>query len=140
MDVFEYAATFLCFQSMIIFQPFLSQKAAHRQTNSQRAVCVLAFPSFVNMLILHFASPFDIPFLQCGLQKYTFQVVSFRIKRTIRLSRLAKVLKLISLCNLHPRTKELCWRLLDSCLLATRAHHSVHCNPDLTFNVRQNLV
>ena len=27
------------------------------------------------------------------------------------LSRLAKVLKLISLCNLHPRTKELCWRL-----------------------------
>ena len=28
---------------------------------------------------------------------------------TISLSRLAKVLKLISLCNLHPRTKELCW-------------------------------
>ena len=60
-------------------------------------------------------------FLQCGLQKYTFQVVSLRIKRTISLSRLAKVSKLISLCNLHPRTKELCWPLLDLRLLAKTA-------------------
>ena len=61
--------------------------------------------------------------MQCGLQKYTFQVVSFRIERTISLSRLAKVSKLISLCNLQPRTKELCWRLLDSRLLAKTAYY-----------------
>ena len=52
--------------------------------------------------------------LQCGLQKYTFQVASFRIEGTISLSRLAKVLKLVSICNLHPGTKALCWRLLVS--------------------------
>ena len=50
--------------------------------------------------------------------KYTFQVVSFRRERTVSLSRLANILKLISLCSLHPRTKELCWRLLDSRLFA----------------------
>ena len=60
-------------------------------------------------------------FLQCGFQQYIFQVVSFRIERMISLSRLAKVSKLISLCNLYSRTKELCWRLLDSRLLAKTA-------------------
>ena len=84
-----------------------------------RTVCILAFPSFVNMLTLHFASLLDVLFLQCDLQEYTFQVVSFQIERTISLSRIAKVLNLISSCNLHPRTKELCWRFLDSRLLAT---------------------
>ena len=82
--------------------------------NSLRTVCVLTFPSFVNVLILYFASLLDILFLQCGPEKYTFQVVSFRTERAVSLSRLAKVLKLISLCNLHPLAKELCWRLLDS--------------------------
>ena len=71
--------------------------------------------------MLYFASLLDALFLQCGLQKYTFQVVSFRIERKINLLTLAKVLKLISLCNLHPRTKESCWRLLDSRLLAKTA-------------------
>ena len=61
-------------------------------------------------------------FCSGGPQKYTFQVATFRIERTISLSRLAKVLKLISLCNLQPRTKELCWRLLDSRLLAKTAY------------------
>ena len=65
--------------------------------------------------------PHDVLFLQSGLQKYTFQVVSFRIERTLSLLRLSKVLKLISLCNLHPRTKYLLWRLLDSHLLAKTA-------------------
>ena len=72
--------------------------------------------------MLHFVSLLDVLVLQCGLPKYTFQVVSFRLERTISLSRLAKVLKLISLCNLQPRTKELCWRLLDSRLLAKTAY------------------
>ena len=40
------------------------------------------------------------------------------------LSRIAKVLNLISPCNLHPRTKELCWRLLDSRHLAKTAYSS----------------
>ena len=97
--------------------------SAHRQTNSLRTVCVLAFPSFVNMLTLHFASLLDVLFLQCGLQKYTFQVVSCRIERTISLSRLSKGFKLISLCNLHRQTKGLCWRLLDSRLFAKTAYY-----------------
>ena len=53
--------------------------------------------------------------------KIYFQVASFRIERTISLSRLATVSKFTSLCNLHPRTKESCWRLLDSHLLAKTA-------------------
>ena len=81
------------------------------------------------MPILHFASLLGVLFLQCGLQKYTFQVVSFRIERTINLLRHEKVLKLISLCNLHPRTKESCWRLLDSRLLATTAYFSKQAGP-----------
>ena len=48
------------------------------------------------MLILHFAFLLDVLFLRCGLQKYTFQVISFRIEHTLSLSRLAKVLNLIS--------------------------------------------
>ena len=72
----------------------------------------------MNMLTLHFASLLDILFWHCGLQKITFEVVSFRIECTISLSRIAKVLNLISPCNLHPRTKELCSLLLDSRLLA----------------------
>ena len=75
----------------------LLTEAAHRQTNSIRIVCILTFPSFVNVLILHFVSLLDVLFLQCGLQNYTFQVVSFRIERTVSLFRLAKVSKLISL-------------------------------------------
>ena len=43
------------------------------------------------MLTLHFASLLDVLVLQCGLQKYIFQVVSFRIERTRSLSRLSKV-------------------------------------------------
>ena len=70
------------------------------------------------MLALHLYSLLDVLYLQCGLQMYAFQVVRFRIEHTVSLSRLAKALKLISLCNLHPRTKELCRRLLDSYLLA----------------------
>ena len=62
------------------------------------------------------------PILQCGLQKYTSQVISFRIEHTRSLSTFVKVLKLISVYNLHPRTKELCWRLLDSRLLAKKAY------------------
>ena len=89
------------------------QFTAYRQTNSPRTVCILAFPSSMNMLILHLASLLNVLILQCSLQKYTFQAVSFRKERTISLSRLEKVLKLISLCNLHPRTKESCWRLPD---------------------------
>ena len=50
---------------------------AYIQTNSLRTVCILAFQSFVNELILHFASLLDVLFLPCGLQKYIFQVVSF---------------------------------------------------------------
>ena len=84
------------------FQPFPSQKAAYRQTNSLRTACILAFPLFVNVLILHFASLLDVLFLQCGLQTCTFQAASFRRERTVSLSRLAKVFKLISICNLHP--------------------------------------
>ena len=61
---------------------------------------------YVNVLILHFASLLDVLFLQCGLEKHTLQAVSFRIARRISHSRLAKALKLISLCNLHPRTKD----------------------------------
>ena len=34
-----------------------------------------------------------------------------------------KSFKLISLCNSQRRTKELRWRLLDSCLLAKRAYY-----------------
>ena len=60
-------------------------------------------------------------FLQFGLQKNTFQVVSCRIERTVSLPRRAKVLKLISLCNLHFQTIALCWRLLDSRLLPKTA-------------------
>ena len=104
------------------FPAFPSQKAAHREASSLGTVCILALPSFVNMLSLHFASLFDVLFLQCGLQKCTVQVVIFRGERTISLSRLTKVLKLISLCNLHPRTKELCWLLRDSRLLAKTAY------------------
>ena len=96
-------------------------KAAHRQTNLLRTVYILAFLSFVNMFVLHFAYLLDVIFLQCGLQKYAFQVASFRIERTISLSRLVKVLKLTSLCNLHSRTKELCWSLPDSRLLSKAA-------------------
>ena len=58
-----------------------------------------AFPSFVNVLILYFSTLRDVLFLQGCLQKYTFLVVSFRIERTMSLSRHTKVLKLISLCN-----------------------------------------
>ena len=36
------------------------------------------------------------------------------------------MLKLISLSNLHPRTKELCWRLLESRLLAKTAYFLLH--------------
>ena len=61
----------------------------------------------VNMLILYLASLLDVLFLQWGLQMYAFQVVSFKIECTVSLSRLAKALNLILLCNLHPRTKEL---------------------------------
>ena len=61
-------------------------------------------------------------FLHCSLQKNTFQVFSFRIEHKINLSRLPKIFKLISLCNLFSRTKELCWRLLDSRLLAKTAY------------------
>ena len=46
------------------------------------------------------------PIFAARPQKYTFKVVSLR-ERTIVLSRLAKVLKLISLYHLRPRTKEL---------------------------------
>ena len=75
-------------------------------TKSLRTDCILAFPSFVNVLILPFASLLDVLFVQYGLEKYTFEAVSFRIERKISHSRLAKVRKLISLCNLHPRTKD----------------------------------
>ena len=51
------------------------------------------------MFILHFASLLDVLFLQCGLQKYTFQFVSFRIETC------KKALKLISLCDLQ-QTKQ----------------------------------
>ena len=44
-------------------------------------------------------------FCSATFKKYTFQVISFRIESTMSLSRLAKVLKLISLCNLYPRTR-----------------------------------
>ena len=95
--MFENAATFLCFQSILIFQPFPSQKAAHRHTNFLKTVCILAFPSFANVLILYFAFLFDFLFLQWGLQKYTFSGCQFQKERTISLWLLAKVLKLISL-------------------------------------------
>ena len=52
-----------------------------------------------------FCFPSRRPTLHSGLQKCTFQVVSFRIERSICLSRLAKVSKLISLCNLYSRKK-----------------------------------
>ena len=78
------------FRAIIIFQPLPSQKAAYRQTKSLKIVSILAFPSLLNVLIFHFASLFDVLLLQCGLQKFTFQVVSCRIERTISLSRLAK--------------------------------------------------
>ena len=66
-----------------------------------------------------FCFPFlDVLFLQCGLQNYIFHVVSVRIERTTSPSRLTKVWKLI---NVHPPTKELCWCLLDSRLLAKTA-------------------
>ena len=112
-DVFE--TQLLMFQSILIFQSFSSWKAAYIQINSLRTACILTFPSFVNTVTLHFASllpVLHVLFLQYGLQKYTFQVLSFRIERTVSLSRLGEVLKLISLCNLHPQTKELFWRLL----------------------------
>ena len=59
---------------------------------------------------------------------YFFKITVFRlsfsgIERTISLSRLGKVLKWNSLCNLQPRTKELCWRVLDSRLLAKTAYY-----------------
>ena len=53
------------------------------RTDRQILFCILAFSSFVNMLILHFASLHDVLFLQCSLQKYTFQVASFRIEGTV---------------------------------------------------------
>ena len=46
-----------------------------------------------------------------GPQKCSFQVIRCRTERMRSLWRLAKVLKLISLCNLFPLTKELCRRL-----------------------------
>ena len=46
-----------------------------------------------------FSFPARRSFLRGGLQKYSFQVVNFRIECTRSPSRLAKVLKLISLCN-----------------------------------------
>ena len=101
-------------------------------TNSLRTVCILAFPSLVNMITLHFAFLLDVLFLQWGLQMHTCQAVSFRIERTISLSRFAKVLKLISLCNLHPGIKELSWRLLDLRPLAKIAQYCLrryHCPP-----------
>ena len=112
------ARAFSCFSSILIFQPFTSQKGAYRQTNSLRTVWILISPSFVNVFIFHSASILNVLFLQCGLQKYTFQVVSF-VQEVSRESQ--KFSKLISLCKLHPRTKELCWRLLDSRLLAKTA-------------------
>ena len=116
MDVFENVADFYVLQHSN-FPAFSTQ----RQTNSLRTLCILAFQSLVNMLSLHFSSLLNVLFLWCSLQKYTFQVVSFRIERTISLSRLAKVFKLISLFNLHPRIKEFYWRLLDLRLLAKTA-------------------
>ena len=61
--------------SILIFQPLPSKKAADRQTDSLKTVCTLAFQSFVNVLILHFASLLDVLSSQCGLQKYTFEVL-----------------------------------------------------------------
>ena len=75
------------------------------------------------MFRLDIVSLLDILFLQCGLQKLTFQVANFRIECTMSLSRLAKVLKLISLCNLHPPTKELFSCLLESCFPAKTAQY-----------------
>ena len=43
---------FFMFKSVLIFQPFPPRKLL-TDTNSLRTVCILAFPSFVNMLILH---------------------------------------------------------------------------------------
>ena len=70
-----------------MFQAFPSQKAAHRQTKNSLHSCISIVCECAHIA---FASLLDVLFLQCGLQKYTFQVVSFRIERTIRLSRLAK--------------------------------------------------
>ena len=52
----------------------------------------------MNKLTLQFASLLDVLILQCGLQMHTFQVANFRIEGTVSLSRLAKVLELISRC------------------------------------------
>ena len=62
------------------------------------------------------------------------RVFDFRIERTISLSRLAKVLKLISLCNLHSRTKELCRRLLDSRVIAKTSYCNVAATHKHTVN------
>ena len=75
------------------------------------------------MLIFHFASLLDVLFLQYVLRKNTFQAVSFRIERTINVEIRKSVLKLISLCNLYPQTRELCWGLPDLRLLAKTAHY-----------------
>ena len=48
----------------------------------------------------YLASLLDVFFPRGGLQKYSFQVVNFRIELMRSISTIPKVLKLISLCNL----------------------------------------
>ena len=84
-----------CPWSITIFQSRHSLKVAQRQTIFLRIVCVLAFPSLLNLLTKCFVSSLHVLSLQSGLQKYTFQVIIFKTELSQSLSRLTKVLKLI---------------------------------------------
>ena len=91
-------------------QVFPSKNAAHRQTKSLRLVCILAFPSLMNMLTQYLASLLEVLFLRDGLQKYSFQVVSFRNRTYAKSLEICKSFDVdFALCL----TKGLCWRLLD---------------------------
>ena len=57
---------------------FLPRKLLIDGQNPLRLVGILAFPSLMNMLTQYLASLLDVLFLRDGLQKYSFQVVSFR--------------------------------------------------------------
>ena len=75
-------------------------------------------------------------FYSAAFKSILFRLSISEIERTISISRLSKAFKLISLYNLHPRTKELCWRLLDSRLLAKTAKCL---EDDATLGAKNNL-
>ena len=77
----------------------------------------------MKVLILYFASLIDVLFFAVLPSKVYFSGCQFQNSTYSKSHETHKSFKFISLSNLRPRTKELCWRLLDSRLHAKTAYY-----------------